>query len=79
MVEESTVKFLFHFIFCTFSFFCFVLILFLVILFLFLIVINLMMPIFVRKYGCKFMKGVLVFKFRGCSGLFHTLMFPYFW
>jgi hypothetical protein len=50
------------------------------VLFLFLTVINLLMFCFYEKLLLLILlTGVLVFKFGGFSGLFHTLTFPYFW
>jgi hypothetical protein len=63
--------------FNTYQIWFFFLIFFCVILFLCMTAINLLIFVSMRKYSCEFLlTGVLVFKFRGRLGLFHTSNFP---
>jgi hypothetical protein len=72
MIGENTISFIFHFIFCTSShdfFFC--LLHFISCHFIsFLTTINLLMIVSVRKYCCKFLIGIMVFKFGGRLAFF---------
>jgi hypothetical protein len=63
--SPQILSFLFHYLF--------------LVLFLFLTAINLLMCLYIYILLLVLLTGVLVLKFGGRPGLFHTLTFPYFW